>query len=88
MDRITIERIYIPSVEQSNALNAAADKEVTRDIMAGFYADCLIAVRLSGDLKSIDWKALNEAITARWKKGLVYIKTRAWNLAAQPQRTT
>lgn len=70
------ERIYIASVEQSNAINAAADPECTRDQMAEFYADCL-RVR-----DGVDWAAVNAAILKRWAKGLNYIKTRAWKKVA------
>ena len=70
------ERIYSAANEQSNALNAAAHPECTRDLMAEFYADCLKC-----DRTKIDWAALNAAILKRWPKGLKYIKERAWKEA-------
>lgn len=79
-DEFTIERIYIPSCDQSNAINAAADRTMTRKDMAGFYADCLradaVGVRLG--LGRVDFAAVNKAILARWPKGLTFIKERAW----------
>lgn len=91
MDTYTIERIYLPLIDQSNAINAAASKEVTRDIMASFYEDCLIADTIArqrnkrraeegdNDLEGrVDFKAVNNAILARWPKGLDYIKGKAW----------
>ena len=71
---MSLERIYIGSVEQSNAINAAADPECDRDMMASFYADCL---RVRND---VDWRAVNEAVLKRWFHDLIYIKTRAWKL--------
>jgi hypothetical protein len=69
------ERVYDPASATHNALNAAEETSVTRDIMAEFYADCLRAGR------DCDYKAINAAILKRWPKGLNYIKTRAWKLA-------
>lgn len=70
------ERIYIASVDQSNAINAAADKSCNREIMASCYMDCILAdeqarIHVS---ERVDWAAVNKAILARWPKGLNYIK--------------
>lgn len=82
MADFTIERIYHPSVDFSNAMNAVADKECTQNVMAGFYADCLRCAAIHG-MKSIDWQALNEAITKRWPKGLNRVKEMAWKESEQ-----
>ncbi len=78
MNTVTFERIYIASVEQSNAINAASDKETTRDIMASFYRDCIIADQMHAENGRVDFAAVNKAILARWPKGLKYIKELAW----------
>ena len=79
---ITVERIYMPAVDQSNALNAAADKDCRRVGMAGMYADCLRADTIAKreGLPGVDWKAVNAAILKRWPKGLNWIKERAWKM--------
>jgi len=77
---MAFERIFIASVEQSNAINAAADKGCNRLSMAGFYTDCIIAdeqARRRGTAR-INWLAVNLAIIARWPKGLAYIKKLAY----------
>lgn len=76
---LTIEQVFSPDCCQSNAINAAASKECNRDLMAEFYADCLRAAGEHG-VDSIDWKAVNTAILARWPKGLKYIKEKAWKM--------
>lgn len=76
-ERMIVERIYWPPVDFSNAMNAAADKECTRDLMASFYEDCLRCSAKHGQ-SSIDWESLNAAILKRWPKGLEYIKRKAW----------
>ena len=68
------ERIYDPECEASNAVNAAADPECTRDAMASFYADCIRAT-LAGP---VDFARVNRAVLARWPRGLLYVKRRAW----------
>jgi hypothetical protein len=83
MNEITIERIYIASVEQSNAINAANDNECTRDVMAGFYRDCIIADKIHPENGRVDFKAVNQAILQRWPKGLNYIKEKAWKLGEE-----
>lgn len=75
-----VEMVFIPSICQSNALNAAVDPTCTRDLMASVYEDCLHCYGKHGK-DSIDFKAINEAIVKRWPKGLEYIKMRAWKLA-------
>lgn len=90
-DEYKIERIYLPSIDESNAINAAAEKGVTRSVMAHFYEDCLIADNLAWQrnkraaedgepLESrVNFKALNEAILKRWSmSGLTTIKKAAW----------
>lgn len=75
-----IERIFIASIEQSNAINAAADKGCNRQLMASCYMDCIIADEQARDRggKRVDWIAVNNAILVRWPKGLDYIKKLAW----------
>lgn len=73
-DRATIERIYGPW-DESNAINAASDKQCTWLMMVGFYRDCLKAY---GQGVQINWLKVNAAIMARWPKGLLRIKTKAW----------
>jgi len=77
MDVITLERVYSPACEQSNAINATKDKSVKRNDMVGFYADCLRCAAIHG-VHSISWIAVNGAIVDRWPKGLNYIKKQAW----------
>ena len=79
MDTYTIERIYSAEIDQSNAINAAADKEVTRDVMATFYRDCIIADKKDGLGRRVDFAVLNKAIIERWSlSSLAYIKNLAW----------
>lgn len=77
-----IERVYISSVEQSNAINATKEKSVTRDVMAGFYADCIRADALAFHNKDerVNFREVNQAIMQRWPKGLSYIKDKAWKI--------
>lgn len=84
---MTIQRIYDPANELSNALNAVADKQVNRKLMASFYADCLRCTSIHG-AATIDWPKLNGAILARWPKGLKYIKELAWKELTAPVATT
>lgn len=81
---IQLDRIYIPEIEQHNAINAAADKDVKRDDMANRYLDCMIAdahQRQRGLPDKCDYKAINAAILARWAvSGLNYIKKKAWKM--------
>ena len=71
-----IDRIYIASVEQSNAINAAADKECNWHSMASFYMDCMLADEQAklDKTQRVDWVAVNSAILARWPRGLEYVK--------------
>jgi len=80
----TFEMVYVPSICQSNALLAASDPECNRDTMASLYADCIIADK-QGQLREVDFKKINEAITARWPKGLLYIKKMAWRRISRGQ---
>lgn len=86
MESMTFERVYVCSVEQSNAINAAADLGVNQKLMAEFYRDCLIADLLAqkfmpSSSSRVDWKAVNAAILRRWPKGLERIKKLAWKMA-------
>jgi hypothetical protein len=77
MDEVIIERIYLPSIEKSNILNAIAAK-TTRDDVVGFYADCLRCAAIHGNDR-IDWKTINAAIIKKWCfHSLNYIKEKAW----------
>lgn len=73
---MTFERVHISSCATSNALLAANCKDVTREGMACFYADCIRAETITK--KPCDWPEINAAIVRRWPKGLVWIKTQAW----------
>ena len=53
-------------------------KACTRDDVAKTYSFLLLQ-RAYG--KEGDWPTINKAISARWPKGLRYIKTKAWQLA-------
>lgn len=79
-----IERVYIPSIDFTNAMNAVADPECTRDTMASFYED-LLRCSFANGTDCIDWKTVNKAILERWPRGLNYIKTKAWKLAQRKQ---
>ena len=70
-----VERIYLPSIEFSNAMNAVTDKSVNQSQLAKVYADCISS---DPGMKHIDWTALNKAILARWPKGLERVKEKAW----------
>ena len=82
MDTVTFERVYVASIEQSNAINAVTDKDCKAKDMAGMYADCIIADTAAqrDGLPRVDWHVVNGAITQRWPKGLTRIKTAAWRL--------
>lgn len=95
MADFVIERIYLPSIDESNAINAAAEKDITRKDMVGFYEDCLIADNLAWQRnkaakengepleRSVNFKAVNDAILAKWStSGLKYIKEKAWKAFA------
>lgn len=73
------ERIFIASIEQSNAINASEDEECNQQDMSTFYMDCIIADQQSRakGIEGVDWRAVNEAIIKRWPKGLVRIKEMA-----------
>ena len=70
-----IEMIYIPSICESNCLNAIADPSCTRNDVAYFYGDCLRCPY--GREPAVDYKRINLAILARWPKGLNFIKNAA-----------
>jgi len=76
-----LERIYHPTIDTSNALNAVADPDCTRKDMAVFYADLLRCHALYPG--QIDWPAINNAILKRWPRGLEYIKSLAWKEVSQ-----
>lgn len=82
-EAIRIERVYDVENEQRNAMNAVADKAVKREVMASFYADCLIAeARRTPGSVGIDWPKLNNAIIARWStSAFMFIKELAWREA-------
>lgn len=82
---MTIERIYISSIDQSNAISATECKEVTRDDMAQLYAGCIVSDELArrDNRQRVDWVKVNEAITRRWPKGLIYIKKKAWKMITE-----
>ena len=75
-----IERIYVSSIEQSNAVNCTKDKEATRNDMAFVYANCIIAdlIGWRDGTERVDFRIVNDAILKRWPDGLLYIKTKAW----------
>ncbi len=78
-----LERIYLSSIDQSNAVNAAADRATTRPIMASFYADAMIADALGrrDGRERVDFAVVNAAILSRWlRSGLLTIKRLAWKL--------
>jgi hypothetical protein len=79
---MTIERIYIASIDQSNAINATRNKDCTSKNMAGFYADCIVsdAIGVASGTGRIDFRAVNNAILERWPRGLTRIKNAAWRL--------
>ncbi len=69
-----IIRLHIPGIALHNALTAAAAKACSREKMAHFYADMILA-------GCKDWHEINAAIQNRWPHGLAYIKTQAWKIA-------
>ena len=79
---MSFERIYVPAIEERDALNAAANPDTTRELMSSYYADLLRCARIHG-VRSIDWRKVNRAILNRWSvSGLNYIKKLAWKRAA------
>ena len=61
-----------------DVLNAIHDEHCTRDDVAVEYATALRAYGPTGE-----WRKVNATILARWSmSALVYIKTKAWKLAA------
>ena len=77
-----VERFYFPANEQSNCLNAIADKRSKQADVAAFYADCIRADAIATRRGNIgcDWKAINRAICERWPKGLERVKKMAWKI--------
>ena len=77
-----IARVYIPSIEQSTAINCTKDIRRTRIDMAYAYADCIMADLIArADYKEgVDFKIVNKAILKRWPGGLRYIKRKAWKI--------
>ena len=77
-----IERIYIASIEQLNAINLAAEKQCNQQSMAKTYRDCLIAdaTAKQNGTPGVDWLLVNQAIIKHWPKGLLRIKTKASTL--------
>ena len=73
-----IRRLYFPSNDLRNCLNAIADKLFRQADVAGFYADCIVCDSAGG---GIDWTTINKAIVTRWPKGLLRVKTMAWKKA-------
>jgi hypothetical protein len=75
---ITVERVFIPSVEKANLLNALAESDitcVTCDRLATFYADC---IRSDPSGKGWDVGEVNKAIIGKLSiSGLAYIKEKA-----------
>ena len=83
----TLERVYSPSVEQSNALNAIADKTCKQRDVASFYSDCMVCLRfLKLPDSAIDFGTINRAIAARWPKGLERVKEMAWDIYRKERR--
>jgi hypothetical protein len=83
------ERIYSVPVETSNCLNAVADRKATQAVVASCYADCILAdaaARRNGSAERVDSKAINQAILARWPKGLERVKKLAWKEAERRAR--
>lgn len=65
------------SEAQGELLRRVGDKSMTRDDVAGAYANCLQAAGL------VNWPVVNRAIIARWSESaLHYIKDEAWKRAA------
>lgn len=63
---------------QGEALRRIGDKSMTRDDVAGAYANCLQAAGF------VHWPALNRAIINRWSESaLGYIKDEAWKRTEQ-----
>ena len=80
-------RIYHPANEQSNLLNALADKTCTQPLAAGMYADCIRADVLAkrAGKPGCDFKVINAAVAARWPRGLTRVKTLAWKELEVPR---
>ncbi len=73
----------ITSVDwQAWILTEIETKACTRDVVAETYSQLLKLYRSSKEA-DWDWAKINRAIIERWSKsGLLYIKGKAWKLAA------
>lgn len=79
---MSFERIYLSSVEQSNTINAADDKHTKQSDVAACYADAIIADHLARKqgITEVDFELVNQAIRARWPKGLNRVREQAWKI--------
>jgi hypothetical protein len=55
-----------------------ADKRMKQHDVALSYAAAIKTDEAK--VEAVDWKAINEAIVARWPKGLNRVKERAWGI--------
>lgn len=61
---------------RDNLLRELADKTKTQHDISWLYAEAICHVPLD----SPDWGIMNRAIMARWSKGLVRVKEKAWKM--------
>ena len=80
-----LTRVFTGRNEESNLVNGTKDYDCKQKDMAKLYAVCLMAFHL--DLK-IDFKSVNDAIQARWPKGLNRIKTQAHKIYERKVKET
>ena len=69
-------------------MEAVKHKGTTSDLMATFYANCIIATeRTSVEYtQGESWVYLNKAIIKRWPKGLLNIKKMAWKIVEEHRK--
>lgn len=61
-------------------LSMIPEKECTQSLVADYYAMALVSSWPT------DWRVVNEAILARWPKGLTRVKEKAWKIVEQKKR--
>lgn len=66
---------------QRALIDACRDRSATQSDVAGLYAEALCCENAAPGC--IDWPTCNEAILARWPKGLMRVKRIAWAVATK-----
>ena len=85
-----LERIYLVSCEQSNALNAIADPDCTQKMAVEMLYDCHVADMIAkrDGTTRVDWPRLADAVLKRWPKGFERINDAVAKLVRQRSTPT